>query len=327
VTRRHGLAARTTAQALAEEALAGTPVAVIGVFEQGFYNRLGFGNGAYQFWCTFDPAQLSVAPTTRPPVRITADDWQAVHDSRVRRRPWHGAASLSSSRLTRAEMLWDADAFGLGYRDAEGRLAHHLWCSPEKPRRGPYTVEWMSFRTREEFLELLGLLRDQSDQVHSVGMTEPPGLQLQDLLQQPFKGRRVTENSPHVQRMTANAYWQVRFLDLSKALAQTHLESGGVRFNVVLADPIAEYLPSDAPWRGLAGNYVVALSPECSVRPGADSHLPTLRASVGAFTRLWLGVRSATSLSWTDDLSGPPDLLSELDRVLCLPSPSSDWEY
>jgi hypothetical protein len=185
----------------------------------------------------------------------------------------------------------------------------------------------MSFRTREEFLELLGLLRDQSDQVHSVGMTEPPGLQLQDLLQQPFKGRRVTENSPHVQRMTANAYWQVRFLDLSKALAQTHLESGGVRFNVVLADPIAEYLPSDAPWRGLAGNYVVALSPECSVRPGADSHLPTLRASVGAFTRLWLGVRSATSLSWTDDLSGPPDLLSELDRVLCLPSPSSDWEY
>jgi NAD(P)-dependent dehydrogenase (short-subunit alcohol dehydrogenase family) len=53
----------------------------------------------------------------------------------------------------------------------------------------------------------------------------------------------------------------------------------------------------------------------------------TATASVGAFSRLWLGVRSATSLSWTDEFSGSPDLLAKLDHILCLPSPASDWDY
>jgi len=327
VARRQGLAARVTAQALAEEALAGTPVATLGVFEQGFYNRLGFGNGAYESWRTFDPAQLAVETTPRPPARISTSDWAAVHNGRLDRRRWHGAASNRTPRLTRAEMLWGENAFGLGYYDDGGRLTHHLWCSADKPSRGPYSIEWMAYRTREEFLELLALLQSLADQVHSVELHEPPGLQFQDLLRQPFKGRRVTENSPHMQRTTSSAYWQVRLLDLSRALAQTHLTSGDARLNVVLTDTIAEHLPSDAPWRGVAGEYVIELGPQCKAHPGTDPHLPTLRASVGAFSRLWLGVRSATSLSWTDELSASPDLLAKLDDVLRLPCPASDWDY
>ena len=327
VARKQGLAARATAQALAEEAVAGTPVATLGVFEQGFYNRLGFGNGPYETWCTFDPAQLLVETTPRPPARVTASDWHAVHEGRCARRRWHGAACNHAPQLTRAEMLWGENAFGLGYFDETGRLTHHLWCSADKPRRGPYSVEWMSYRTREELLELLGLLRGLADQVHSVELHEPPGLQLQDLLRQPFKGRQVTENSPHAQRMTSSAYWQVRLLDLDKALALTHLSVGCSRFHLSLTDPIDAYLSPDAPWRGIAGDFVLELGPQCSARPGADPRLPTLRASVGAFSRLWLGVRSATSLSWTDDLAGPPDLLGELDRAFCLPNPASDWDY
>jgi len=46
-----------------------------------------------------------------------------------------------------------------------------------------------------------------------------------------------------------------------------------------------------------------------------------------AFSRLWLGVRSATRLSWTDELSASPDLLAKLDDVLRLPCPASDWDY
>jgi len=53
----------------------------------------------------------------------------------------------------------------------------------------------------------------------------------------------------------------------------------------------------------------------------------TATASVGAFSRLWLGARSATCLSWTDEFSGSPDLLAKLDHILCLPSPASDWDY
>ncbi len=154
----------------------------------------------------------------------------------------------------------------------------------------------MAYRTREELLELLALLRGLADQVHSIELHEPPGLQLQDFFVRPFKGRRMTENSPHMQRMTASAYWQVRILDLSKALARTHVAPDVVRFNLVLTDTIAEYLSPHVPWRGLAGEYVVELGSECRARSGADPRLPTLSASVGAFSRLWLGVRSATSL-------------------------------
>ncbi len=61
--------------------------------------------------------------------------------------------------------------------------------------------------------------------------------------------------------------------------------------------------------------------------PGADPALPTLAASVGAFTRMWLGVRPATGLAATDDLFGPQELLERLDRVLRLPDPKPDWDF
>jgi len=327
IVRRQGLAARATALALALEALAGTPVAAIGVFEQGFYNRLGFGNGPYEVWCTLDPAQLMVHRSPRTPVRLTAADWEAVHASRLRRCRWHGAATILPGELTRADMLWDEKAFGLGYRNDAGDLTHHIWCSTEKPRRGPYTVEWMAFRTREEFHELIALIHSLADQIHSIEIHEPPGLQLQDLLRQPFKGRRMTEASPHVQRMSSSAYWQLRILDLVQALAATRLPNGPLRFNLELTDPIATALPPDSRWRGVAGSYVVTLGPESGAEVGADPTFDTVRASVNAFSRAWLGVRSATALSWTDDLDAPPELLRSLDGVLSLPTPACDWDY
>lgn len=46
LARRQGLAQKTTARALALSATHGSLVAGLGVFEQGFYNKLGFGTGA-----------------------------------------------------------------------------------------------------------------------------------------------------------------------------------------------------------------------------------------------------------------------------------------
>ena len=111
-------------------------------------------------------------------------------------------------------------------------------------------------------------------------------------------------------------------------MAKTRLDGPTARFNLVLKDPIEKYLDADAPWRGLSGEYVITLGPESSAEPGADPALPTLTASVGAFTRMWLGVRPATGLAVTDDLDGPPELLSALDRTLRLPVPGlCGWEY
>jgi hypothetical protein len=125
----------------------------------------------------------------------------------------------------------------------------------------------------------------------------------------------------------ALANWQMRICDLPGCLAQTCLPGDGIDFNLVLSDPIARFLPDDAPWRGVAGDYVVTLGPSSRADPGTDSSLPTLAASVGAFTRLWFGVRPATGLAVTDELSGPPELLDALDRALRLPDPQLDWDF
>lgn len=94
-----------------------------------------------------------------------------------------------------------------------------------------------------------------------------------------------------------------------------------------LSDPIEKYLEEKSPWRGVAGDYVVTLGLSSSAERGTDPTLPTLTASVGAFTRMWMGVRPASGLTMTDDLAGPPELLAALNRVLRLPEPKLDWDF
>ena len=327
VARKRGLAGRLTARVLAEVATEGSLVAILGVFEQGYYNQLGFGNGGYEHWCSFDPSLLTVDVKPRIPVRLGHPDWGRMHANRLRRIRRHGSCNIDSPELTRADMQWGENGFGLGYADDSGELTHHLWCTAKEAEHGPYSVFWTAYRTREEFLELLGLLRSFEDQIRSVELREPPGIQLQDLLRKPFKSRQITRRSPHENRMTASAYWQVRILDLPGCLSRTSLDAERVRFNLVLSDPIAPYLEDGSPWRGVAGEYVVEVGPESHAGPGVEPSLPTLTASVNAFSRMWFGVRPARSLSWTDDLSGPPELLDQLDRAFRLPPPSPDWEF
>ncbi|MCP4936801.1 MAG: hypothetical protein GY927_22005 [bacterium] len=94
-----------------------------------------------------------------------------------------------------------------------------------------------------------------------------------------------------------------------------------------MSDPIEKYLSADAPWHGIGGSYIVTLGPESGAEMGHDDGLPTLTASVGAFTRLWIGVLNATGLSITDELTGPPELLQALDGILRLPQPQLGWDF
>ena len=329
VARKQGLAGQLTALALADRAAAGDHVAMLGIFEQGYYNQLGFGNGSYMRSFTFDPARLVLPQggTPRTPIRLTVDDWQEIHDCRIRRIRYHGSCQVFSPELTHAELLWSENGFGLGYRDKSGALTHHVWCSAKAVEHGPYSILWMAYQSREQFLELLGLLRGLGDQVRSIRMVEPPQVQMQDIIRQPFAARQLTEGSPHANRARISAWWQARILDLETCMDRTHLHVEPIRFNLVLSDPISGFLSPDAPWHGLGGEYVIRLGKDSSAQQGTDSRLPTLHASIGAFTRLWLGLRSATGLSWTDELQGPEDLLHELDRTMRLPGVNPDWDF
>jgi hypothetical protein len=327
IARKQGLASRLTARAIAADVTDGALVSGLGMFEQGFYNQLGFGTGGYDHWIGFDPARLRVKVKARIPRRISAEDWALVHASIHARRRVHGSIAFDSPDNTRSEMMYPKKGFGFGYCDGpNGELTHHIWGS-DRGEHGPYSVNWMTYQNAEQFLELMALLKNLGDQVHLVRMREPPGIQLQDLIEQPFKQLHITEKSRFETGTRALAYWQSRINDLPGCLAQTHLRGEPVRFNLKLYDPIERFLDDDAPWRGISGDYVVTLGPASSAEPVTDAALSTLTASVGAFTRLWLGVRPATGLAVTDELSGPLDLLGQLDEVLCLPAPKPDWDF
>ncbi len=327
VGRKRGLAARITSELIALDVTEGAEVAALGMFEQGYYDQLGFGSGAYEPWFDFDPAHLRVEISPPVPRRLTTDDWEAVHRSRLARMKSHGSVCLMKPELTKAEMAWGKNTFGLGYFDESGSLTHHFWCGHEGGEHGPYFVPWMCYRDYCQFLELLGLIRSLGDQVHLVRISEPAGIQLQDLLHQPFKHRTVTKGSRHQGRVLSSAYWQIRICDLEKCLAKTHLRGGTVRFGLRLSDPVEKYLDHDSPWRGVSGEYTVVLGPESSAVDGIRDNLPVMEASVGAFSRMWMGVRPATGIAVTDQLAGPSALLEELDRLIRIPSPRTDWDF
>jgi hypothetical protein len=327
VARKQGLASRLTARVLAADAVDGALVAGLGMFEQGFYNQLGFGTGSYEHWIGFDPARLRLDVEARVPRRVTADDWQVVHASLLARRRVHGSVSFAPAEIIQAELKYSKTTFGLGYYDGpNGELTHHVWCRA-KGEHGPYSVQWLSYQTMDQFLELMALLQNLGDQVRLVRMREPPGLQMQDLIAQPFKQRQITRRGEFEADADAAAYWQVRICDLAGCMRHTHLYGEPVRFNLRMSDPIERFLEEDAPWRGVGGEYVVQLGPVCEAVPGQDPSLPTLDASVGAFSRLWLGVGPASGLAATDALAGPAALLTDLERALLLPVPKVDWDF
>lgn len=328
LARKQGLAARLTARSVAEAAGEGAVVAGLSMFEQGFYNQLGFGTGGYEHWLSFDPTQLVLPVQHRVPKRLTLDNLPEVHSLRLRRRRGHGSCNLLPKGTTQSDMLLYKNVAGLGYHDgAQNALSHCMLFSAKELEHGPYEVIALIYETWAQLLELLALIRSFGDQIRLVRLREPVGLQLQDLLERPFYRRAVSERSSYAADTRAVAYWQMRICDLPRCLALTRLQISELQFNLHVTDPIGRFLEADAPWKGISGCYRVTLGPQSSAQLGVHESLPTLKASVGAFTRMWLGALPATGLAVTDDLSGPSDLLAALDQAIRLPRPSPDWDF
>ncbi len=337
IARRLGLALKLTARQVAAAASAGAPLAVLGVFDQGFYDRLGFGTGSYESAIRFDPATLRVDVPYRSPKRLGKDDWRSVHGALMKRRRGHGGCLLPEPRLMKAEMGLRPDGFGLGY-ETEGVLTHFLWFAAKNIEHGPYRVEMLAYRDGEQFLELMGLVKSLGDQVSLIEMPEPPDIQLESLLRQPFRHRRNTGKSDFAASHQAQAWWQLRMLDVAACVERRHWSGQTVRFNLSLSDPICEYLPEGS-WGGCGGEYQIATGSSSYAQPGHRDDLPTLHASVGAFSRLWFGVAPATGLAVTDGIrvdeplrpdvldAASGNLLDRLDEALCMPRPQLGWDF
>ncbi|MCP5024692.1 MAG: GNAT family N-acetyltransferase [Actinomycetia bacterium] len=324
VGRLQGFASKLTTRALAEGAAEGAEVAVLGMFEQGFYDRLGFGSGPYEHRLQFDPASLLADLPSRPPCRLTAADHADVHRALEHRLRGHGALVLDPPGITRAELEWTEKPFGLGYRDDNGELTHFVY-GTANGENGPYRVNVIAYRSTDQLLELLGLLRSLGDQVASVKMIEPAEIQLQDLLRHPIRASFEGRGSVHAASHDAIAWWQLRILDLGACVARTEPLGPATRFNLRLTDPVATAAADE--WEGIGGDYTVTMGIGAGVTHGHDPSLDTLAAPVNAFSRLLFGVRPATSLALTTDLAGPPSLLAELDAVLRLPTPHPGIDF
>jgi len=325
VARNQRAASGTVVRLLAEQVAAGAQVSGLGIFEQGFYDRLGYGNGPYEHWVRFDPAWLIDLGKPRPPVRLGSSDWKEIHEARLTRRKLHGAVDLLPPEITSAEMEWHKNDFGLGYRE-NGALTHFFCAHCDDVETGPYIIDWMVYQSIEQFRELMALIRGLGDQVRHLSMREPRDIQLQSLMGKPFQLFHITENAKHPSRASAFAYWQLRVLDVPACVAAVRT-ANSLEFNLTLADPIEDQLAEDSPWRGCGGDYTIAFGPSSSATPGLASDLPTLSASVNDFTRFWMGAVSAEVLAGVGSFDGPADLIADLDSVLSLPLPAPDWDF
>ncbi|MFK7915358.1 MAG: GNAT family N-acetyltransferase [Pseudomonadales bacterium] len=326
VARGLALAQRLTALQLVAAAQQGAAVSALGMFDQGFYDKLGFATGSYEHELQIDPGTLSVSvPTTRPR-RLGTEDFAAMHAAMCQRRCLHGAVVIEDPRLYRAELAWDDNGFGLGY-DTDGVLSHFIWLAYDDAEHGPYQLRWLCYQDDAQLLDLLGLLKSLADQVYSVSITEPVELQLQTLLQRPLRQRHTTEGSDHQGGHRVVAWWQFRVLDVPAcvgAIASTQTLELGIE----VSDPLAERLPETASWHGVAGRYRVSLGPQSrAIQDAPLDDLPLLKIGVGALTRLLWGIMPATSLQLMGELSGPPELLQQLDTALLMPRASVGWEF
>ncbi|MCZ6853860.1 MAG: GNAT family N-acetyltransferase [Gammaproteobacteria bacterium] len=322
--RKKGFAQALTARQLANGARDGAEIAVLGIFDQGFYDLLGFGTGSYEHEVSFDPATLLIDRTFRTPTRLTKANWRDIHGAMTRRLRAHGGCVLHPPEIMKAELAWTENGFGLGYYDGK-ELSHFFWCEA-KSENGPYHIAGMAYRNGDELLELLALLKAFGDQVSSVRLMEPPEIQLQSLLKQPFRNRRNTKGSKHENIHQSFAWWQLRVLNVAACVAKRLWHGPEVRFNLELTDPVESFLTEDD-WQGVGGDYVVTFGGTSNAISGSEAGLATLCASVNAFSRLLFGIISASSATLTDGVTAPENLLKALDAALVSPSAKLTWDF
>ncbi len=320
--RKQGTAGTLLARSIAGAAEEGNAVTALGIFDQGFYDKFGFGNFPYVHSVSLDPASLNVPKLKRRPIRLGPADEARIFQNIQERRPCHGMVRLTKQDLFGIDLLLPADGFGLGFVNNRNELTHHFWAEP-RGENGPYKILWMAYRDYNGFIELLSTIRSLEEQVFSVTMDEPQGIQIQDFISRPFRNREKTTGGDYKGDIEASSWKQARILDLPQVLSPLKLPVGEISFNLVLTDPIVRYLPGDIKWKGIGGNWIIKLSESGSTaRKGEQAGLPEMSASVNACTRLIFGVIPASGLAASDRLSAPPELLARIDQLLRLPRPN-----
>ena len=325
VIRRQGIAKKLLAEALSTEAAKGFVTSGLGIFEQGFYDLLGYGTTWYEHWIDVDPVWFNVPVKHREPVRLSKDDIKDIIKNRNSRTKIHGAITIPKEDFTLSEMVYDGN-YGLGYRDNKGRLTHHFWFRAQG-ESGPYRIKWFAYETFEQFLELLALVQSFGDQVRKIIMREPSWIQIQDYIKKPFQLMEITSKGKYECKTTAVAYHQLRILDLYKAIEAVKYKDNVLEFNLKISDPIEDLVPENSKWKGCGGEFTVSLSSHSTLVKGYQEGLPVLESDIASFSRLWAGVLDVEALALSGKLKAPNELIQKLSLAFPRKYGSPDWDY
>ena len=326
VARQQGLAGKVTVHAIAESANNGAAMSMLGMFDQGYYDKFGYGNTVNHRIATFDPEHLQVPRLTRSPKRLSKDDAKAMHDCRCTRKRYHGGCYFDGVGETLATTICQEMAFGLGFENENGALTHFLWIKP-KAEHGPYNVWFSGWETHEQLIELLSVLKSLSDQVHGVRMADPPRLEMQDFLSRPLATHRARRGGDFDSDVVSQIWMQCRILDLPVCVGAMKLCGESVSFNLELTDPIDKYLKDADGWKGIGGNWIIRLGDTSTATRGSDDSLPTASCTVNDFSRIWFGSSTAEAVSVTGDFKASAELIQAIDRIVRLPVPIVDWDF
>jgi hypothetical protein len=333
IARHRGLASRLTARSVAHLADEGAAVVYLGMFEQGFYDRLGFGTGPYENLVWVSPGALNVPVPYRVPLRFDLDtDIEELHAAQVGRHLDHGGVVVGTERLTQSGVRIDSDVSVYGYR-TDGAISHYL-CVVTDGENGPDRIVQWAYRSPRQCLELLRVIQEWGDQVDLVRFCEPVWLQAQDLMIDPGREHRRTQGGRFAVRIEADAWWQMRIVDLPACIRAMAPASEPFSILAEVHDPIGDHLLDssyDGPWNGLAGHWRFEFGEPNQARRLSGSDVGEgvdLRTSTAALSQWWLGSRSATTLRELGEFDAEPAIIDRFDRLTAhLPRPQPGWDF
>jgi predicted acetyltransferase len=333
VARRQGLASMLTARSVAHLSDEGVAVAYLGMFEQGFYDRLGFGTGPYENLVWVYPGALDVPVHYRAPERFDLDrDIEELHAAQVGRYLDHGGVVVGTEALTQSGVRIDSDVSVYGYR-TDGAISHYL-CVVTTEDNGPDRVVQWAYQSPRQCLELLRLIQEWGDQLDLVRFCEPVWLQAQDIMVDPGREHRRTTGGRFAVRIEADAWWQMRIVDLPACIRAMAATNNPMSIVAEIDDPISDHLLDSGyggSWGGLTGRWRFEFGAHNSARRPTETEgddAVDLHTSIAALSQWWLGARSATTLSAMDRFDADPYIIDRLDGLTAhLPTPQPGWDF
>lgn len=324
--RKQGAAPKLLASMIGDEIKKGTAVAGLGMFEQGFYNRLGFSTMGYENWYSFDPSKLTIYKKGGIPFRLKPEDYLEAHKCFKTAMKHHGFVTLDPPELFQAEMMWTKNGFGLGYK-TDGKLSHYIWMGAENVEAGPYRVHFMAYENWEQFLQLMGILKSLEEQVRTIKMKEPVFIQLQDFIEKPFQLQAITQKNKYESKIKSQAYQQLRICNLKKCIEAISFNGDEFSFNLKLSDPINDFLETSEKRNECQGDFTINIGKMSSIEKGLEKNLPMVKSSINAFSRLWIGILPAETIGLVEEIEIDEELKEKLTKAFYNPDVRSNWDY